>query len=155
MAQKHKFGKKKFSKNMIFRKKSEILGLLGFCWDSAGIYVPAAGILQVSQQNPSISIPARTGPLTVSWLKFDDFWVFFAWFRSKNQIFCPKNTPSPLNFGKNHSFHPFTPKHIWWKCGGDKNTPKHPVTPISGISNPRLSPVNCFDVHLSHFGVWP
>ena len=48
---------------MFFRKKSKILGLLGFCWDSAGIYVPAAGILQVSQQNPSISIPARTGPL--------------------------------------------------------------------------------------------
>jgi len=36
------------------------------CWDSAGIYVPAAGILQVSQQNPSISIPARTGPLPVN-----------------------------------------------------------------------------------------
>ena len=64
MAQKHKFGEKKFSKNKFFGKKSKILGLLGFCWDSAGIYVPAAGILQVSQQNPSISIPARTGPLS-------------------------------------------------------------------------------------------
>ena len=65
VAQKHKFGEKKFFKNMFFGKKSKILGLLGFRWDSAGIYVPAAGILQVSQQNPSISIPARTGPLTV------------------------------------------------------------------------------------------
>jgi hypothetical protein len=55
VAQKHKFGEKKFSKNKFFGKKSKILGLLGFCWDSAGIYVPAAGILQVSQQNPSIS----------------------------------------------------------------------------------------------------
>jgi hypothetical protein len=67
VAQKHKFGEKKFSKNKFFGKKSKILGLLGFCWDSAGIYVPAAGILQVSQQNPSISIPARTGPLPIAY----------------------------------------------------------------------------------------
>ena len=64
---------------MCFGKKSKILGLLGLCWDSAGIYVPAS----TRDQHPSKNGTPVDG-FKLTFLNSDD--VFLV--NSGEHVYC-------------------------------------------------------------------